>query len=224
MTAPWIDHELLEAFLQKRVHDVWVDCGGRLESVAYEVIEMFFSGLCGVAGANTALLQSANDRLDEHAEPYAGISDVQYAMCENIIEAIKEDLEYMERMTGEEMPRSYIEPKSKTGCNDTPEPAVRHTPGPWQAMFGSVYTNDEKTRLLQADRDEPNTSPTERDANIRLAAAAPDMLEALKHAANSFHHPNCTCKGEYAGRPDMYCTCHVQKARAAIAKATGGEQ
>ena len=43
--------------------------------------------------------------------------------------------------------------------------------------------------------------------------AMPEMLEALKHAARSAHHP--ACDHTFPHR----CTCHVAKARAAIAKA-----
>ena len=42
------------------------------------------------------------------------------------------------------------------------------------------------------------------------------MLAACQHAAQSFHHPHCKCKGEYLANPEQYCTCHVQKARAAL--------
>ena len=51
--------------------------------------------------------------------------------------------------------------------------------------------------------------------------AVPDLLEACKHAAASCHHPACKCSGEYSANPEQYCTCHVQKARAALAKAGG---
>ncbi len=62
-----------------------------------------------------------------------------------------------------------------------------HTPRPWYTVTGSVWTtpggpDDGGTHVAMMDRDEPKTTPTERDANARLIAAAPDMLEALKAA------------------------------------------
>lgn len=44
--------------------------------------------------------------------------------------------------------------------------------------------------------------------------AASDMLEALRWAARSPHHPACKYDGQK-------CTCHVGAARAAIEKAGG---
>ena len=58
------------------------------------------------------------------------------------------------------------------------------------------------------------------DARL-LEKAAPAMYEALSHAAMSNHHPACKCKGEYSANPERYCTCHVQKAKAALAQAEG---
>jgi hypothetical protein len=64
----------------------------------------------------------------------------------------------------------------------------------------------------------------ESDAKLwRLWGAAKDLLKACEHAAMSEHHPACKCHGEYAAFPDRYCTCHVQKARVAVAKAKGGK-
>ena len=57
--------------------------------------------------------------------------------------------------------------------------------------------------------------------NLDKATAAPAMYEALQHAAMSYHHPACKCKGEYSANPELYCTCHVQKAQAALAQAEG---
>lgn len=65
---------------------------------------------------------------------------------------------------------------------------VKHTPGPWIFAYGSVYRGDETIndenapRIALMDRNEPTTQPTERDANARLIAAAPDLLEACRVA------------------------------------------
>jgi hypothetical protein len=47
------------------------------------------------------------------------------------------------------------------------------------------------------------------------------LVAACQHAAMSPHHPACKCKGEYSANPEQYCTCHVQKAVAALAAARG---
>ena len=52
------------------------------------------------------------------------------------------------------------------------------TPGPWTFEYGAAY-HAEKGRLILADRDNDKTSPTERDANVRLCAAAPSLLDTL---------------------------------------------
>jgi len=54
-----------------------------------------------------------------------------------------------------------------------------HTKGPWKVENGSVYTHDQK-RIALMDREEPQTSPIERDTNAQLIASAPDMLEVLE--------------------------------------------
>ena len=60
-------------------------------------------------------------------------------------------------------------------------------------------------------------------ANRRLIAAAPELLKAAKFAAQSYHHPACpTGRPGQGGNPERNCSCHVQVARAAIAKAEGG--
>lgn len=59
----------------------------------------------------------------------------------------------------------------------------KHTPGPWTvAVVANVaYVQDSRARwdVCEVRPYDPNF---EREANIRLIAAAPLMLEALKHA------------------------------------------
>jgi len=62
-----------------------------------------------------------------------------------------------------------------------------HTPEPWVAQCGSVYTKASVGEdgyatvcVARMDREEPSTFPTERDANARLIAAAPDLLAEVK--------------------------------------------
>ena len=56
---------------------------------------------------------------------------------------------------------------------------MKHTPGPWQQNGSHIYGPDPKrygiAQLMYAD-------PLESDANARLIAAAPELLEALKRA------------------------------------------
>lgn len=114
---------------------------------------------------------------------------------------------------------------------------TKHTPGPLEVARTGMLDDYPDGPFLWAvkvadpdDRDVHETalvvcsgdiSEDEAEANGRLYAAAPELLAACEHAAVSYHHPACKAKGEYSSRPDLYCTCHVQKARAAIARATG---
>lgn len=50
----------------------------------------------------------------------------------------------------------------------------KHTPGPWHAMGWNVYDKDDMIA------DAGFVSEVKSDANARLIAAAPDMLEALE--------------------------------------------
>lgn len=109
----------------------------------------------------------------------------------------------------------------------------KHTAGEWKYQHRHVWANDYKTETLSDGSEvelnhricEVDEGPTEAqaEANARLIAAAPDMLDALEWAAKSVHHPVCpisTGKGQTTVTHDD-CNCHVKEARAAIAKATG---
>lgn len=48
---------------------------------------------------------------------------------------------------------------------------IEHTPAPWTYKYGSVYYGDTESRLLLADRNNPDTAPVERDANLRRVVA-----------------------------------------------------
>ena len=56
----------------------------------------------------------------------------------------------------------------------------------------------------------------EAEANARLIAAAPDLLEACRHGAISIHHPACSHGKKGDGNT---CECHVKKCQQAIKKA-----
>jgi hypothetical protein len=99
----------------------------------------------------------------------------------------------------------------------------KHTPGPWKTVARNypiadtgdydgcweVLTGDPKKPIVQiwGDSDED-------EANARLIAAAPDLLEALKNIVNLWDH-HASAHGDGTIFP-----LHVA-ARAAIAKAEG---
>ena len=105
---------------------------------------------------------------------------------------------------------------------------AQHTPGPWAVKSTDEDINTKTiidshefwiAKVLNFNR--ASDDIRESQANANLIAAAPAMYEALQHAAMSYHHPACKCKGEYSANPELYCTCHVQKAQAALAQAEG---
>ena len=106
---------------------------------------------------------------------------------------------------------------------------AKHTPGPWIIRYAKNITaigTPKGEMQLSLHGVYNGLKPLSVDlhewkANAALIAAAPAMYEALKHAAMSHHHPACKAKGEYTAQPERYCSCHVQKARAALAQAEG---
>ena len=93
------------------------------------------------------------------------------------------------------------------------------TPAPWYYKSGEVWAvkNGRAVVIARADREAGNgTEPVERDANMHLCAAAPELFEKIKaivEQADAQHR---------AG--DMYCTlgtAFINDLRAAIAKAEG---
>lgn len=85
---------------------------------------------------------------------------------------------------------------------------TKHTPGPWRVVEDRAPSSLEvyagKTAIAECWR---RADVETEIANARLIAAAPELLDALKFVI--------------AGVPDTWEG--VQKARATIAKATGGE-
>lgn len=88
----------------------------------------------------------------------------------------------------------------------------KHTPGPWTV---NAYNEIESgaVRICSVDIEETNAGLNggEGQANARLIAAAPDLLEALKYCA-------AVCAGEVMNKNGLINA--LEKARAAIAKAT----
>ena len=93
--------------------------------------------------------------------------------------------------------------------------SAEHTPGPWVVYDDS--NNGKTNRIEIAARGKTvariyHSVPEEDLPNARLIAAAPDLLEALQYMVNAC--PAIDPSGEDA---------HAH-ARAAIAKATGGQE
>lgn len=95
------------------------------------------------------------------------------------------------------------------------------TPGPWEVDGNTVYALESAGWHRGVERmqnrfsalvQSPRTSSSELEANARLIAAAPDLLEALEMA-----------RSELAGLPHSlgYEFTHIPKIDAAIAKALG---
>lgn len=99
---------------------------------------------------------------------------------------------------------------------------VKHTPGPWRPCEpGSNFAKGKMfTRPVNGENLIATVSSegrfAERQANARLIAAAPDMLEALKHAAQ---RANETGNDVLAWQETVYAMHKIIDA--AIAKAEG---
>jgi len=90
---------------------------------------------------------------------------------------------------------------------------TKHTPGPWSASPSP--TSDGLYHVYKADGNFLTLEDAEHEANARLIAAAPDLLEALEslyHTANSIGEDTCDPVA-FAGA--------LEDARAAIRKAKG---
>ena len=87
--------------------------------------------------------------------------------------------------------------------------AMKHTPGPWNYDRSgySLYVNSGRELVTALSMDGKRLETSE--ANARLIAAAPDMLNALMDFVSYFGHDNDN------GLDEM-----LTNARAAIAKAT----
>lgn len=110
-----------------------------------------------------------------------------------------------------------------------------HTPGPWIIREGDEWTHDVVT--LEGEMNgEPmywnvasaNGRRDQVDANVRLIAAAPDLLEACltliawddaENNAEAFDKD----QGKAWRERQALCAASFEKARAALAKATGGQ-
>ena len=100
---------------------------------------------------------------------------------------------------------------------------VKHTPGPWTVTADGagwyIEATPERGHSLAfiaspEFQEEPDTSASEAEANASLIAAAPDLLEALQWLVDILPDPDLD--------NDELQRTWTRRARAAIAKATGG--
>jgi endonuclease III len=96
--------------------------------------------------------------------------------------------------------------------------AIKHTPGPWNYDRSgySLYVNSGRELVTALSMDGKRLETSE--ANARLIAAAPDLLDVAKEANAELERLN-----DPRGFVSMRQERIMEKARAAIAKATGGE-
>lgn len=102
--------------------------------------------------------------------------------------------------------RQSVQMKTKT---------TQHTPGPWKAEISTVRTvsEDQKEGGFRI-ADCYGIGSTQANANARLIAAAPDLLEALERCAQTLE--------AYAPKPFGWDYTSLNAARSVIAQA-GGE-
>ena len=107
---------------------------------------------------------------------------------------------------------------------------IKHTPGPWQHFVKlSGSENHRGFRILTADGwaladvQPADEDGIEGEANARLIAAAPDLLEALKRMASIIDKMGDMPDGFIHPSPWQTLKCEeaLTQARAAIAKAEG---
>lgn len=103
---------------------------------------------------------------------------------------------------------------------------LKHTPGPWGWSHREIPSGNYSTQVYDANEKEiatiawypvrqNNITTTSREANARLIAAAPELLEALRELISIVHiHQTAT--------ENRFAWAEMPLAAEAIAKATGG--
>lgn len=97
----------------------------------------------------------------------------------------------------------------------------KHTPGPW--IQNGVYIGVHKPFRNVARVMRLGVSEIEAQANARLIAAAPELLEALKMASRSLYA--CAAFAQEQGNPEMgrFILAWASDSEQATAKAEGRE-
>lgn len=102
---------------------------------------------------------------------------------------------------------------------------AKHTPGPWTIRDYQDHSGN-GVEVAQADsrlyivRDIMGNTIAQSDANTRLIAAAPELLEALRGALVAFEQAYSALPDDSPAQ-DHFMACYIEPARAAIARATG---
>lgn len=94
-----------------------------------------------------------------------------------------------------------------------------HTPGPWEVVGSRICTvanDNERITLAKTEPGGAFAMSEQQDANARLIAAAPELLEALKAASEWLNDMGCEHE-----QPDLRCV--VCLVNVAINKAEGRE-
>ena len=106
---------------------------------------------------------------------------------------------------------------------------TKHTPGPWRVAPRSDYPEHADINVDAGTRGYValcgKAGDEEAEANARLIAAAPELLDALRETLRALEsHLDESCRDHGLGHRDMLCSCNqheVVRARAAIAKTEG---
>lgn len=109
---------------------------------------------------------------------------------------------------------------------------VKHTPGPWHWVpsphathpdMGAFFSDGGQRVCWFGDAEQyyPSQGEPPSDADARLIAAAPDLLDALREARDALHQHYV----DWDGEPEDAVPLQLARAKcdAAIAKATAGE-
>lgn len=97
----------------------------------------------------------------------------------------------------------------------------QHTPGPWSVRPSLI--NLKYVHITSAEMDGIACLSSEHDANAKLIAAAPELLEALNPVILEVIADEIGSDFKHTARADSLRIL-ARQARAAISKATGGAQ
>lgn len=99
---------------------------------------------------------------------------------------------------------------------------AKHTPGPWAVGYldqsGQRIVKQEHIEICTCWHHSVGSIEQEMEANARLIAAAPDLLEALEGLVKINEEHNAAM-AVIMGRPANWKDTYLDKARAAILKA-----